>query len=67
MPWSTEAWSGADETIVTPRLVLRRFRVEDEHDLVVAADGFVIEGVGRRAVFKDGRFLDSRTFARLSE
>ncbi len=34
-------------------------------DRVLQKCGFILEGLSRRAVFKSGRFLDARTYARL--
>jgi RimJ/RimL family protein N-acetyltransferase len=34
-------------------------------DRVLDKCGFVLEGLSRRAIFKNGRFLDCRTYARL--
>ena len=34
-------------------------------DRVLLKCGFALEGVSRRAIFKNGRFLDARTYARL--
>ena len=50
---------------VLQRLHAVVFHGNPASDRVLEKCGFVLEGLSRRAIFKNGRFLDCRTYARL--